>query len=520
MTFNLADLWERVAAVIPEAPAIVDGNRRFSYAELDHRATQLAQHLAAQGIGAGDHVALYLHNCSEYLEGMLAAFKIRAVPVNVNYRYVANELLYLFCDSHTTAIIYHPEFESRIAAIQPEVPTLRHTLAVGPDYEAALAQYAPTTTFATRSADDHYVLYTGGTTGLPKGVVWRHEDLFFAALGGGANGREPITDPEVIVDRCVDSRVRCVAACPFMHGSAHWMALSTLLTGGCVIAAPTRHFDANELLDLIASEHANFVIIVGDAYARPLADALADRDPDDFESLRVIVSGGAILSPAIKTELIARLPEVIVVDGYGASETGGQGQAVTASGSPNAATAFRLDATTTILDEHTLLPVGDGIVGLLARSGNIPIGYFNDAKKTAATFKTIDGVRFAIPGDHAFRQDDGTITLLGRGTACINTGGEKVYPDEVESRLKTHPSIFDAVVVGAADDRFGERVVALVQQRPDQVLDARELRAYLQAHLAGYKIPRAIVVVDEVVRSPSGKPDIRWARDRARSASE
>ena len=519
MQFNLADLWELVVDTVADNDAVVDGNRRLSYQTLELRANRLAHHLASLGVGPGDHVALYLHNCAEYLEGMIAAFKLRAVPINVNYQYVADELTYLLTDAEAVAILHAPEFAAQVDAIFDDLPKLQHRIAVDASYDELLNLSSAQRDFAPRSGDDHYLLYTGGTTGLPKGVVWRHEDLFFAALGGAGNGRAPITSPQEIVERCTNARVRVVTACPLMHGSAHWMAWSTLLTGGCVVLTDIRHFDAHRMFALAVAERANFVVIVGDAFAIPMVDALIDTDLD-LSCLSVIVSGGAVLSPVVKQALISALPEVIVVDGYGASETGGQGQAVTALGSPVEPTTFVLDDTTEILNETTLLPAEVGSRGLLARRGHIPIGYYNDPAKTATTFHTVAGQRWSVPGDHAIRNENGTVTLLGRGSLCINTGGEKVYPDEVESQLKTHPSVFDAVVVGVDDTRFGERVVGLYQCRG--VLDddgnpfgPNEILASLQGHLANYKVPRALYRVAEVKRSPSGKPDYPWAFETA-----
>ncbi len=528
MEFNLADLWELVVDSIPDHEAVVDGHRRFTYLELDRRANRLAHQLANLGVGPGDHIALYLHNCVEYLEAMIASFKLRAVPINVNYRYVADELLYLLDDADAVAIIYHPEFATQVEQVMPALPLLLHTIVVDSGYDAQLRHLDDGRGFAPRSGNDHYVLYTGGTTGMPKGIVWRHVDLFFAALGGAGNGRTPISSPTDISQRCMHGRIRVVTACPLMHGSAHWMAWSTLLTGGCVVLTDTRHFDAATVFALTVAEQANFIVIVGDAFAIPMVDVLRATD-SPLTCLNVIVSGGAVLSPAVKHALIKELPQTIVVDGYGASETGGQGQAVTALGSPAEATMFLLDETTEVLDEMTLQVAEVGTSGLLARRGHIPVGYYKDADKTAATFRTVAGVRWSVPGDHAIRNENGTVTLLGRGSLCINTGGEKVYPDEVESQLKAHPSVFDAVVVGVAHARFGERVVALFQPRATSTiadLDTEmalcaDILDSLRLHLAGYKIPKTLYRVDAIQRSPSGKPDYRWACETAtRLASE
>ena len=517
MQFNLADLFERVADTVPDALALVCGDRRLTFAEFDERATRLAHALQAGGVAAGDHVALYCYNSTEYLEGMLAAFKLRAVPINVNYRYVEEELQYLLDDADVVAVVHDEEFASKLAAIAPQLPRLRMTLAIGAPYEAALAAASPVRDFEPRSADDLYILYTGGTTGMPKGVMWRQEDLFFGALGGAAGSGAPITTPEEIAERSLTPRTKCVPACPFMHGTAHWMAFSALFTGGSVIIPSEHHLDPLALLQLIAREEANFLVIVGDAFARPLVDTLATPAGAalDLAPLRVLLSGGAILSPALKHALLEQLPNLLVVDGYGASETGGQGQSIAVRGGDvPSAPRFAVGADTQVLDE-ALQPAAPGVTGRLARRGHIPLGYYKDPEKTASTFPVVDGVRWAVPGDHAIVGDDGLITLLGRGSVSINTGGEKVYPEEVEAVLKAHAAVFDAVVVGVPDERFGERIVAVVQTRTGTEATLDDLQAHARAHVAGYKVPRELVLVEHIVRSPSGKPDYRWAKEVA-----
>jgi acyl-CoA synthetase (AMP-forming)/AMP-acid ligase II len=301
-----------------------------------------------------------------------------------------------------------------------------------------------------------------------------------------------------------------------MHGTAHWMAFSALFTGGCVVISPDRHLDPKRLWELVAGEQVNFLVIVGDAFARPLVEALDDLDPSvDVSCCTVILSGGAILSPSVKERLAEKFPASLVIDGYGSSESGGQGQSITVAGAPiNEVPRFAVNDETTVLDD-SLRPAAVGVVGKLARRGRIPLGYYKDPEKTAATFPVVDGVRWSVPGDHARIEEDGTITLLGRGSVSINTGGEKVYPEEVEAALKGHPAVFDAVVVGVPDPRWGERVVAVVQPREGETPELEELDAHVRTHVAGYKAPREMVVVDEIVRSPSGKPDYRWAKATA-----
>ena len=518
--FNLAELFETVARTVPDREAVVHGTRRLTFAELDERAGRLAAVLASAGVGVDDHVGLHLWNGTEYLEGMLAAYKLRAVPVNINYRYVADELRYLFDDADLVAVVHEPSFASLVEEARP--PALRFTLARGDAYERALtAVDSPAPPAAGRSGDDRYILYTGGTTGPPKGVVWRHEDIFFAALGGG--GDPPITSPEELGERAPRGRTRMLPACPFMHGSAHWMALSTLYRGGTIVIDPSPTFRAEDVWQAVADEAVTFLVIVGDAFARPLLEALdgPGRDRWDLTSLTVILSGGAVLSPTVKDELLARLPGCMVVDGFGASETGGQGQMVAVPRATGTNPRFRMDAATTVLDDDLRpLAPGSGVVGRLARRGRIPLGYHKDPERTAATFPVVDGVRWSVPGDLAVVEDDGTITVLGRGSVSINTGGEKVHPEEVEAALKGHPSVFDAVVVGIPDPRWGQRVTAVVQLRPEATPPSvDDIAAHVRQSLAGYKVPRSLVVVDEVLRSPSGKADYRWALDVALAAS-
>jgi acyl-CoA synthetase (AMP-forming)/AMP-acid ligase II len=523
MEFNLADLWEKVVDTVPDREAIISGDRRLTYVAADERANRLAHFLESRGVGPGDHVALYLTNGTEYLEGMLAAFKLRAVPVNVNYRYVEEELRYLLDDADVKAVVYHRTYEPTLAAVLGGLPDV-HTLVVVEDgaepaggtgepveYEAALAGASPDRGFGPRTADDLYILYTGGTTGMPKGVMWRAEDVFFGALATLVT--PPIETPEEIAERALEGRTRCLPACPFMHGTAHWMALSTLYSGGTVVISPERHLDPVALWELVAREKVNFLVIVGDAFARPLVEAIDHLDPSvDLSQCSVILSGGAILSPSVKALFVEKMPSTLIIDGYGSSESGGQGQSVTVAGSEvSSVPRFAVNAETTVLDEN-LQVAPPGVVGKLARRGRIPVGYYKDPEKTAATFPVVDGVRWSVPGDHARIDDDGMITLLGRGSVSINTGGEKVYPEEVEAALKGHPDVFDAVVVGVRDERWGERVVALVQPRPGAEPGFEDLDAHVRVHVAGYKAPRQVLLVDHIVRSPSGKPDYRWGK--------
>jgi 3-oxocholest-4-en-26-oate---CoA ligase len=531
--FNLADLFELVVDAVPEREALVAGSRRLTYADLDARANRLAHHLAVHGIGPGEHVGLQLLNGTEYVEAMLAAFKLRAVPINVNYRYVEGELRYLFEDADLVALLHSRQFGTRVAAAAEGLTGLRHLMAIDDgsgepagdavDYEEALAgsgEERPPS--HDRSGDDVYVAYTGGTTGMPKGVVWRHEDIFFAAMGGGdpLQTGVPIDRPAQLVERIPDPGATMLMIPPFMHVSAQWGSFHVLFGGGRVVLAPPARFDPEAVWRLVEAEGVNIMTIVGDAMARPLTDALAASAsagaPVDASSLFVIGSGGAILSPSTKDRIAELLPHVIVVDGFGSSETGVVGSRSSTAGRPAEGPRFTVNEQTTVLDdEDRPVAPGSGVVGRLARRGHVPLGYYKDEAKTASTFVTLDGVRWVLPGDMATVDDDGTVVLLGRGSVSINTGGEKVYPEEVEASLKAHPDVMDAVVVGLPDERWGERVVAVVQPRSGAAPTLADVQAHCRGRLAGYKVPRDVCLVEEVVRSPSGKADYRWAKETA-----
>jgi acyl-CoA synthetase (AMP-forming)/AMP-acid ligase II len=526
-TFNLADLFESVVDVAADRMALVTPARRLTYEELDDRANRLANHLAACGVVPGDHVSLLLHNGTEYMEAMLAAFKLRAVPVNVNYRYVERELQHLFDNSDSVAVVLHRRFGPRVGAVVDQCPNLRHLVVVDDgsgeeppegsvDYESALAAASPARPDATgRSGDDHYIAYTGGTTGMPKGVVWRHEDIFFAALGGGdpTQMEGPIALPEDLPGRIPEVGGVMLQTPPLMHVSAHWGALQSLFGGGTAVLLAPGGFDPEEAVAAIEAEGVMICVLVGDAMARPLADAIAaDGGRHDLSSLFVIGSGGAMLSASVKNALRAELPNLIVVDGYGSSETGVAGAQTTMGDATADGPTFVMGPDTMVLDDddHPIAP-GSGAIGRLARRGRVPLGYYKDDTKSQSTFVTIDGDRWVLPGDMATPKADGTITLLGRGSGCINTGGEKVFPEEVEAVLKAHPSVFDAVVVGAADDRWGQRVAAVVSGRDATTVDPAELGDHCRANLAAYKVPREIVVVPRIERNPNGKADYLWA---------
>ncbi len=513
LTFNLADMWEVTSDLVPERVALVVDDRVSTYAALEERANRLADALAAAGIGPGDHVGCYLYNSPEYLETMLAAYKLRAVPINVNYRYVEDELRYLFNDADLKALVHDAEFGPRVAAVRDRVPTLRTTLSVGADgdYEEALAAASPVRKDIARSNDDHYIVYTGGTTGLPKGVVWRHEDAFYACFGGGDYmRRNPISRPEEITERMMAEPLVFFPLAPLMHGAAQWTVLAWCFAGGKNLLTASRPRTDYAQAWRLATEHkANVITIIGDAVARPLIDEyLAHPGEYDASSLFSIGSGAAPLSPAGRAELEAVFPGVLINDGYGASETGAQ------AGNLGDGRFQSYDGETTVLDPQTLEEVkpGRGDEGRVARRGHIPLCYYNDPEKSAATFVERDGVRWVLTGDVATVLADGTIQLFGRGSQCINSGGEKIFPEEVEAVLVAHADVYDALVCGLPDPRWGQRVAAVVALAPGAAVDAAALEAHCRQSLAGYKVPRTIVLVDEVRRSPSGKADYAWAK--------
>ncbi len=530
MGYNIADLFEHAVDAVPDRTALVVGDRRFTFAQLDGRANRLAHHLAGAGVGAGDHVGVYAQNCAEWTEAMLAAFKVRAVPINVNFRYVADELAYLFDNADLVALVHAREYGPRVAEVADRAPKLRHLVSVDDgsgvaladgavDYEQALASTSPERDFPPRSGDDHYVLYTGGTTGMPKRVVWRQEDVFLA-LGGGhdAYTNERVTSDRQLAEKAAATEQPMVSLCipPLMHGGGQWSMLRFWFEGGTVVLM--EHFDAEEVWATVGREGVNSMMITGDAMGRPLVEALERAlDRHDLASLFVLSSSAAVFSPTIKDRYLELLPNVMIVDAVGSSEGGSNGMTTVAKGETamkGGGPTVTPGADTVVLDDDlALVEPGSGVTGMLARGGNIPLGYHKDEAKTAATFvPAADGKRYAVPGDFALLEADGSITLLGRGSVSINSGGEKIYPEEVESALKAHPSVFDAVVVGVADERWGQRIAAVVQPRDgtaEPTLD--DLDAHCRAHLAGFKVPRQLHLVTEIVRSPSGKPDYPWA---------
>jgi acyl-CoA synthetase (AMP-forming)/AMP-acid ligase II len=538
--FNMALTQEAVSAAIPDREVLTWGDRRFTHAELTDRSRRLASYLHGRGLGARreraelashesgqDHLAIYLHNGNEYLEAMLGAFKARLAPFNVNYKYVADELRYLFADAGARAVVFHSAFAPLLASVRDALPELEvllqvddgsgHPLLPGAvDYEQALASAPAELPPVDLSPDDLYVLYTGGTTGMPKGVLWRQHDIFLSAMGGRVPGVwDAVQSYDEVVARAVAGTGDALLVIPpFMHGAAQWAAFIMLHTGARIVLPedPTR-MDPADVLRTVERERIAMLTVVGDAVVRPLLDEM-QRGSYDLSSLAVVGNGGAALTPTVKERLLEALPHVFVSDSVGASETGAQGSHVSAKGNVSTGT-FQAAPGSAVVDESltTVLEPGHEGNGWLAQSGWVPLGYLGDPDKTARTFPTIGGVRYAVPGDRARLRADGTVELLGRDAVTINTGGEKVFAEEVESAIAGHPAVRDVVVCGRPSERWGSEVVAVVSLGAPAT--EADLAAHAAVHLARYKLPKAWVFVDEVQRSPSGKADYRWAKEIA-----
>ena len=528
MEFNLADLYETLADAGPDHVVLVAGPDRRTRKELDDRANQVAHHLLSVGIGRGDHVGVYSRNRVEFVEAMLGCFKIGAVPININYRYVLEELKYLVDNADLVGMIVEREYFPIVAKLGEAAANIKTCLVLEDRtpieelpsehelYESALAAQSADRNFGVeRSSDDRYIVYTGGTTGMPKGVIWRHEDVFFGCMGGG-NYYDPIKRPEDIAKNATEPGfpMNPLAIAPLMHGGGQWVSFIGIYSGGKATVYTERRFDARKVLDLCAAEEVMTVAIIGDAMGRPLAEIGRDYE---IPSLVNIGNGGAMLTNAVKEQLREAFPNVVITDGYGASETGSAGVGVDQEDGDMRGARFSIDDRTNVLNED-LDPItpGSGERGMLARTGHIPLGYYKDEKKTAETFKVDrNGVRWVIPGDYATIEEDGTLLLFGRGSMSINSGGEKIYPEEVEAACRSHPSVYDAIVCGVPDERWGQKVVALVQLRDgivDLSLDA--LNEHCREKIAGYKVPRNLVL-GPVQRTNVGKPDYVWAKKKA-----
>lgn len=539
MDFNLAEVVRAVAAALPTREALVHGDRRLTYATFMSRVDQLAAFLNSRGFGlhtnrdelenwqsGQDHVALYLHNCPEYIEGMIGSYAARLAPFNVNYRYIAEELRYLLADAQARVVIFHSSFAATLDEVRHDLPDLQLLLQVDDGsgtallegaewYEDALAS-APRTTLDTPSPDDLYILYTGGTTGMPKGVLWRQGDIYPAALGGRkiSTGAE-YESVEAIVDNAREGGMRVLPSAPFMHGAAHWMAMNALGNGHTIVLPQNAStFNPSDFCATIEHEKVNIALIVGDAFGRPVLDEL-NRHSYDLSSLGLLISGGAALTAPVKTALLERLPSMAIMDGLGSSETGQQASQVVGAGAAITTGTFKPGTGMAIIsaDLSRRLDPGHDDLGWLAQCGRVPLGYLGDAEKTERTFPTIEGIRYSVPGDRARLTAEGVLELHGRDSVTINSGGEKIFAEEVEAALAHHPAVYDVIVTGRPSERWGNEVVAIVQFRQGEQASVDELIAVSADHIARYKLPKDIVVVERIERSPAGKADYRWAQN-------
>ncbi len=537
MSWQMADIWENIAQAIPDKPAIIEGDKRYSWSEYEQRAARLAQVYTDHGLKPGAKLSIYAYNCAEYMEAQFAAFKSRICPVNVNYRYLEAELTHVINNSDSEALVFHAQFAPRVAAIRDQLEQVKLFLEIDDgsgehlegavDYETAL-QAADPMPLIKRSDDDLYMLYTGGTTGMPKGVMYDHKTFSSALFTKGFEMRE-MTLPEgadgfgplAQALHAAGAANRSIPACPIMHGTGMWIgAMIPHSLGGCVVLFNNKHFDPHALWQLSDDEKATDITIVGDVFAKPMLAALdeakAAGKPYDLTSVQMMGSSGVMWSAEVKQGLLEH-SEMMIVDSMGSTE-GSMGASVTTR--ENAAidktASFEMAETTKILTEDGReVKPGSGEMGMICNGGMVPLGYYKDEEKSAATFKTFNGVRYSIPGDFALVEADGTVTLLGRGSVCINSGGEKIFPEEVEEALKTHDSVYDCLVVGVPDDRFGEKVTAVLSVTDGHSLDEAALHDHVRGKLADYKTPRAFLVVDDVPRAANGKPGYKDAKDIA-----
>jgi fatty-acyl-CoA synthase len=537
MIWHLADVFETVAALVPDQLALIDGRTRRTWREYEDRSARLAAALVARAIAPDAKTAIYAYNSPEYLEAQFASFKARAVPINVNYRYVEEELTYLFDNADVEAVFFDARFAPRLAAIRDRLPGLKtfiqiddgsgESLPGAEDFEALIAAHDPLPRL-DYSEDDIYMLYTGGTTGMPKGVMYRHGDMAeaIAAFRLGPEVEPTAANLTAMVEMVKAGGAPPVVlpACPLMHGTGMWVgAFAGHFMGGAIATMRDEKFDPHAIWRFVAEQRVNAVVIVGDAFAKPMLAALREAEAQgrryDLSSLMAMASSGLMFSTDVKLGLL-EYADIEITDAFGSTE-GSMGKSVVSRTLPPGETArFQLNDTTRVFDENDEeIQPGSNKIGMIGNGGYTPIGYYKDPEKSARTFRTIRGVRYSFPGDFAQVAADGTLILLGRGSMCINTGGEKVYPEEVEEVLKAHDSVWDALVVGVPDDRFGERIVAVVSAGAGAAIDQSALIDFARTRLAGYKMPRQLVVVDQVQRAANGKSDYKWAKEVALAAT-
>ena len=542
MEFNAADIFEGVVDRVPDREAIVHGSTRLTYKELDARSNKAANALKKLGIKKGSHIGIYAFNCVEWLEIMLGAYKLCAIPININYRYVEEELKYLIDNADMEAIFYHKQFSNKLENIKSHLPLLKDFICIEDDsgeddvidksfnFEDLIANEDESRLDVDRSGDDKYILYTGGTTGMPKGVVWRMEDVLMT-LGGGIDAvtGEKYPTPEAFADKCLQDQTIALALAPFMHGGAQWQSFNSFFSGWKLIINDQVSFDADYVWEVVAKEKVMNLTIMGDAMGRPLCDALprAIEKGLDLSSLFVLSSTASVFSASIKDTILEYLPNLFLIDAVGSSETGATGVNIhTKDGKlkdsgggpkftkPNFSEILNLDT------KEVIPPSDTETIGYLARKGHVPVAYYKDEEKSKKTFIEVEGVRYSIPGDMAKYEEDGQMTLLGRGSVSINSGGEKIFPEEVEMALKAHPNIFDCLVVGVKDDRWGQKVVAVIQRRENDELSLDDIKDAASKYIASYKMPKEIVFSELIERAPSGKPNYQWAQEFANSKLE
>lgn len=539
MEFNAADIFEGVVDRVPEREAVVYGSTRLTYKELDARSNKAANALKKLGIKKGSHIGIYAFNCIEWLEIMLGAYKLCAIPININYRYVEEELKYLIDNADIEAIFYQKQFSTKLNNIKNDLPLLKDFVCMSDgtdggdivensiDFEGLIANESESRLMVERSGDDQYILYTGGTTGMPKGVVWRMEDVLMT-LGGGIDAvtGEKYPTPEAFADKCLQDQTVALALAPFMHGGAQWQSFNSFFSGWKLVINDQASFDADYIWEIVAKEKVMNLTIMGDAMGRPLCDALpgALKKGLDLSSLFVFSSTASVFSPSIKDTILEYLPNLFLIDAVGSSETGATGVNIhTKDGKlkdsgggpkftkPNFSEILNLDTLEIIQPDDT------ETIGYLARKGHVPMAYYKDEEKSKKTFIEVNGERYSIPGDMAKYEDDGQMTLLGRGSVSINSGGEKIFPEEVEMALKAHPNVFDCLVVGVKDEKWGQKVVAVIQRRDEQDLFLNDLKESASKYIASYKMPKEIVFSEIIERAPSGKPNYQWAQSYANS---
>ena len=529
--WNFADVYEVVAEQLPDAQCQVQGTRRVTWGEFDRRADGVAKVLLDNGGKRQDKLAQYLYNCPEYMESMFATFKAGLAPVNTNYRYGEDELVYLWDNADAVAVVFHGTFSERCDKVRDRVPKVRTWLWVDdgngacPDWAIPYEEAAASATERTvpphdRDGDDLLLLYTGGTTGMPKGVMWRQHDLFVTLNPSSGVPYGPEPDLDKVRELCVAPGLIGMPAAPLMHGTGMFTSLALLSGGGSVVCMEGRSFDAAELLDTVERESVFAIAWVGDAFAKPVLRALDDQPGKwDISSVKAITSSGVMWSEETKQGLLRHHPGMMLADAFSSSEALGMGQSVSTAGGTSHTAKFTLGENARVItDDGRDVEPGSGEVGRVAVKGVTPVGYYKDEAKSAATFVEIDGARYSIPGDYATVEADGTLTLLGRGSVCINTGGEKVFPEEVEEVLKLHPDVRDAVAVGIPDDKFGEAITAVVESAPGATVDEGDVIAHVKEKLAAYKAPKRVVVVDSIQRAPNGKVDYKGVRARALEA--